>query len=122
MYNSVNDDIGLEVLNQKLAAAGLKATDTDKITPEVVKQAVHKLKSGKTDVSVEFTSDALLHAPDKLFDLLSTLFKTFFIHEDFTFDMLCCAFMPLLKGALKDDTKSKNYRAIAISALLLKVG
>ena len=29
--------------------------------------------------------------------------------------------MPLLKGALKDDTKSKNYRAIAISALLLKV-
>ena len=29
--------------------------------------------------------------------------------------------MPLLKGALKDDTNSKNYRAIAISSLLLKI-
>ena len=87
----------------------------DNITPEVVKEAVGKLKSGKTDVSGQFHSDTLLHAPDNLFTALSQLFKAFFIHEDFTFDILCCAFMPLLKGALKDDTNSNNYRAITIS-------
>ena len=121
LYNSVNDDQGLEELRRKLLAAGISASDTDNITPEIVKQAVNKIKSGKTDVSGQFSSDALLNAPDNLFCLLSSLFKAFFIHEDFTFDIMCCAFMPLLKGALKDDTNSNNYRAIAISALLLKV-
>ena len=29
--------------------------------------------------------------------------------------------MPLLKGVLKDDTKSDNYRAIALSSHILKV-
>ena len=34
---------------------------------------------------------------------------------------MVCAFLPLLKGALKDDTKSDNYRAIDLSSLILKV-
>ena len=52
---------------------------------------------------------------------LADLFKSYFIHNDFTPDILSCAFMPLLKGVLKDDMKSDNYRAIAISSLILKV-
>ena len=91
LYNSVNDDEGLDVLYQKLTAAGISANGTDRITPEVVKQVVNKLKSGKTDVSGEFTSDSLLHAPDSLYEILSSLFKSFFIHKDFTYDILCCA-------------------------------
>ena len=58
LYNSVDDAEGLEELRQKLAASGINASDTDLITPGVVKQAVNKLKSGKSDVSGEFTSDA----------------------------------------------------------------
>ena len=91
------------------------------ITPEIVRQEVQKLQSGKTDISGQFKSDVLLHAPDSLFSSLAMLFQAFFIHEDFTIDILCCAFMPLLKGALKDDTDSNNYRAICISSLLLKI-
>ena len=121
LYNSVDDEAGLEQLYIRLEEAGISASDVDNITPEVVKEAVGKLKSGKTDVSGQFHSDTLLHAPDTLFVALSQLFKAFFIHEDFSFDILCCAFMPLLKGALKDDTDSNNYRAIAISSLLLKI-
>ena len=63
----------------------------------------------------------LVYAPDNVFTALSVLFQAFFIHEDFTFDVLCCAFMPLLKGALKNNTQSGNYRAIAISSLVLKI-
>ena len=87
----------------------------------MIKAAVGKLKSGKVDISGEFSSEALLNAPDEFFDIISELFKAFLIHNDFSADILACAFVPLLKGALKDDTKSDNYRAIAISSLILKV-
>ena len=121
LYSSVDDKEGLADLQQQLQNAGINASDVDQITPEVVKLAVGKLQPGKTDVSDQFKSDVFLHAPDNLFAVLSSLFKAFFIHEDFTYDLLCCAFAPLLKGQLKDDTNSKNYRAIAISSLLLKI-
>ena len=75
------------------------------------------LQSGKTDVSGQFKSDCFLHAPNNVFSAFSDLFKSYFIHEDFTFDVLCCAFMPLLKGALKKDTQSNNYRAVALSLI-----
>ena len=114
-------DEGLDELRTKLGEAGVFSCDVDNITPDVVKKAVMNLKQGKTDVSGDYCSDALLNAPDNLFGSLSTLYQTFFIHEDFTFEVLCIAFMPLVKSALKCDTKSSNYRAIAISSLLLKV-
>ena len=53
--------------------------------------------------------------------MIAELFKAFLIHNDFSTDIIACAFVPLLKGALKDSSKSDNYRAIAISSLILKV-
>ena len=91
----------------------------DCITPQVVQAAVQKLKTGKVDITGEFSSEALLNAPNEFFEIMAELFKAFLIHNDFSADILACAFMPLLKGALKDDTKSDNYRAIAISSLIL---
>ena len=88
LYNSVDDDEGLEVLQQKLTASGIFASDTDLITPDVIKQAVNKLKPGKSDVSGEYTSDALINAPESMFTILASLFRTFFIHEDFTLDII----------------------------------
>ena len=121
LFNSVDDRDGIEQLQQKLQNAGIKASDVDLITPDVVKQAIKKLKPGKTDVSGEFTSEALLNGSENLSGTLADLFKSFFIHNDFTSEILACAFMPLKKGVLKDDSKSDNYRAIAISSLILKV-
>ena len=57
LYNSVDDEEGLAVLQDNLVNAGLHATDVDKITPEVIKEAVMKLKTGKTDVSDQFQSE-----------------------------------------------------------------
>ena len=42
----------------------------DKITGPAVKKAACNLKPGKSDVSESFTSDAILNAPDILFNLL----------------------------------------------------
>ena len=116
LYNSANDTEGLNTLRQKLQLLYL-----NNITPEVVKEAVERLKSNKNDVSGDFSSDSLLNSPDSVFKLLADIIKSSFIHGDFSADILVCAFLPLLKGALKDDTKSDNYRAIALSSLILKV-
>ena len=121
LFNSTDDRKGLERLQERIGEVRVNASDVDCITPEVIKAAVNKLKSAKNDISGEFSSEALLNAPDEFFVVISDLFKAFLIHNDFTEDILACAFVPLLKGALKDDTKSDNYRAIAISSLILKV-
>ena len=61
------------------------------------------MKPGKMDVSGGYSSDALLHAPDSLFDNLAVVFKSFLIHGTVSRPLLACAFLPLLKGGLKEN-------------------
>ena len=84
-------------------------------------EACGKMKSGKVDVSGSFTSEVFLHGPPLLFDHLAALFRSFLVHGDVTEQLLCCAFLPLFKGGLKDETRIDSYRAIAGSSLVLKL-
>ena len=95
--------------------------EINNITSKVVKEACSRLKSGKSDFSGSFTSEVLLHGPPELFDHLAALFRSFLVHGDVTEQLLCCAFLPLFKGGLKDSGKTDSYRAIAGSSLLLKL-
>ena len=79
------------------------------------------MKPGKMDVSEGFSSDALLHAPDSLFENLAMVYRSWMVHGTVTMSLLACAFMPLLKSSLKDPADTNNYRAIAGSSLLLKL-
>ena len=79
------------------------------------------MKPGKADVSMSYTSDAILNAPDYFFDLLAMVFCSWMVHGSVTMSLLACAFLPLYKGGFKDPAKSDSYRAIAGSALLLKL-
>ena len=92
-----------------------------KLTGQVVKKAVLKMKPSKADVSEGFTSDSLLHAPDSLFNLLALVYRSWLIHGTVTPSLLACAFLPLLKSSLKDPADTNSYRAIAGSSLLLKL-
>ena len=92
-----------------------------KLTGQVVKKAVMKMKPAKADVSEAFTSDALLHAPDSLFDLIASVYRSWLVHGTVTLSLLACAFLPLLKSSLKDPADTNSYRAIAGSSLLLKL-
>ena len=83
--------------------------------------ACSKMKSGKTDVTGNYSSDVLLHGPDILFEHLAAIFRSFLIHGDITGQLLSCAFLPLFKGGFKDPTKTDSYRAIAGSSQLLKL-
>ena len=94
--------------------------EVDKVTGEIVKQAVSKLKPQKADVSGSYVSDALKSAPDLLYDQLATLYRSWLYHGTVTPSLLACSFMPLLKSSLKDPSDPSSYRAIAGSSLILK--
>ena len=86
-----------------------------------MKEAACRMKPSKSDVSASYTSDALLNAPDRFFELLAPVFRSWLVHGTVTLSLLACAFLPLFKGGLKDPAKTDSYRAIAGSSLLLKL-
>ena len=92
-----------------------------KVTGSKVKEAACLLKPKKGDISGGFTSDALLNAPDIMFDKLATIFRSFLIHGTVSSCLLACCFIPLLKGSTKDPADTSSYRAIAGSSLILKL-
>ena len=92
-----------------------------KVTGSKVKEAACLLKAKKGDVSGGFTSDALLNAPDIMFDQLATVFRSFLTHGNVSSYLLACCFLPLLKGPTKDPADTNSYRAIAGSSLILKL-
>ena len=99
LFNSAPTDLQL---NQLLAKLNLLINELSKVTGSIVKEAVMKLKPGKTDVSGSFVSDALKNAPDNLFINLAKIFKSWLYHGSVTSSLLACSFMPLLKSNLKD--------------------
>ena len=88
---------------------------------DLVKAAVKKLKTDKTDVTETFTSDCLKNAPGIFYEQLAALFRAFLIYGYISADLLVCALSPIVKDANGDISSSKNYRGIAISSLILKV-
>ena len=92
-----------------------------KVTGKKVKEAACLLKPRKSDVSGGFTSDAILNAPDIMFDQLATVFRSFLVHGTVSSNLLACCFLPLLKGSSKDPAVTSSYRAIAGSNLILKL-
>ena len=70
------------------------------------------MKLSKSDVSGAFSSDALLHAPDSMFDLLAVIYRSWLVHGTVNLSMLACAFLSLLNNGLKDPADTNSYRAI----------
>ena len=124
LYNSVDDKENLQHLERELEAVidDQSLEFIDRITPDVVRSATQKkLKAGKTDPVVDITSDFLIHAPTKLFEIISMCFKSYIIHAHVSSFLLISTLVPLLKDKLGDITSSNNYRSIAISSLVLKI-
>ena len=90
-----------------------------KISGASVKAAAITMKKGKADVSGSYSSDAIRHAPDSLYEQLALVYRSFLVHGSVARPLLACAFMPLLKSSLKDPADTKSYRAIAGSSTLL---
>ena len=68
-----------------------------------------------------YTSDVFLHAPDNLFDLLASVFRSFITHGTVSLQILSCAFLPLFKGGVKNPAVFDSCRAIAGASQVLKL-
>ena len=70
LYSSVDDKAELadirDDLEQRIDNSSNK--DIQKVTPAIIKEAINKLNTGKTDPSFTFTSDSFKAAPDILAD------------------------------------------------------
>ena len=124
LYNQVDDKANLSILEHelenKISSGSLEFVD--KVTGDAVRKAVQqKLKPGKRDPVVNMNSDCLIHAPPKLFEILSECFKSYMIHGHVIKFLLISSLVPLIKDKLGDVTDSNNYRSIAISSLILKI-
>ena len=123
LYNSAGTEDGMTAIKEKLQ--GLidenSGAEVERITGQLVKQACCRMKPGKADVTGAYSSDVFLNGPDLLFDLLASAFQSFLIHGSVPSQMLCCAFLPLFKGGLKNPENFDSYRAIAGASQLLKL-
>jgi hypothetical protein len=123
LYNSASTAPEVQTIKDQLQALIKQESmeEVNKITGDVVREAAGLMKSGKADVSEGFASDAILNGPDILFDLLAMMFRSWCVHGTVTPSLLACAFLPLLKSALKDPADPGSYRAIAGSSIVLKL-
>ena len=95
--------------------------DVEKVTPDIVKEAAHKLQSGKSDPVFSYSSDCIKNGSKSFYDNLSIIIRSFLIHGHVTFILLIATLVPIIKDKLGSITSSKNYRSIAISSLILKL-
>jgi hypothetical protein len=95
--------------------------DVKMVTPDIVKKAAHKLKSGKSDPSFSFSSDCLKNGPDNVYVCLSELIQGFLVHGHVTIGLLVSTLIPLVKDPLSSINNSKNYRSVCLSSLLIKM-
>ena len=123
LYNRCDDDEKVEQIKldikSKIGQADLK--EVEKINSTVIKEAMDRIKSNKSDPLYEFSSDFLKHAPDILYEHLALVIKSFVMHAHVTSNLLVATLVPIVKDKLADLCSSKNYRSIAISSLILKL-
>ena len=123
LYNSAGSEAAMTGIKEKLEGLikGSSIHEVSKITGGVVKAACSRMRAGKMDVSESYSSDALLHGPDVLFELLAGVFRSFLVHGSVTLQLLSCAFLPLYKGGFKNPGVFDSYRAIAGGSQMLKL-
>ena len=123
LYNTAETKNAMNDLKAKLKASlGPEyLNEVAKITGSAVMEASRKMKGGKCDVSGGYSSDVFLYGPPSLYEIIAAVFRSFLIHGEVTDQLLCCAFLPLFKGGLKNPSKTDSYWAIAESSQMSKL-
>ena len=123
LFNSADDKEDLlRVLKEVEERIDEKSLiDVEKVTPDIVKEAAHKLQSGKSDPVFSYSSYCIKNGSKSFYDNLSIIIRSFLIHGHVTFILLIATLVPIIKDKLGSITSSKNYRSIAISSLILKL-
>ena len=123
LFNRENDDENishiLNEINQNLGNDDLK--EINRVNPNLVKEAIGKLKPDKSDPIWDFSTDFFKAAPDILYYHLAEIIKAFLVHGHVSQHLLLASLVPLVKDKLADLCSSSNYRSIALSSIFLKL-
>ena len=123
LYNQHSNGDEFEDIKDTISASigAWSMVDVDRITDDVVKKALKRMKNGKNDGLYDIQSECFSQGPEALTKHLTHLLKTFIVHGTVPYFILICTLLPLVKDNLSDITSSDNYRAIASSSLVLKL-
>ena len=91
LYNKSGSEDSMKGIKSKiktLTSEQDSMKEITKVTASIVKEAVTKMKPDKRDVTGGFTSDCLLHAPDSMFVLLASIFRSWLIHGEVSASVL----------------------------------
>ena len=91
------------------------------ISAKEVKAALSKIKSGKSDGKVGFTTDYLKFGTHKLHEYIAWLLSAMLRHGYVPNTMLLSYIIPIPKNRRKSQNDSTNYRGIALSNVIGKV-
>ena len=108
-----------ESLNRKIS--GRDMYDVNRITENVIKLGLKRMKGNKSDAIFDFQSNCLINGPSEIVTHLTNMIRMFVTHGEVPSIILVCTLLPLVKDNLGDLTQSDNYRAIAAGCQLLKL-
>ena len=126
LYNSSDTSASMETIKLDLIShirdnIQMSVHEAMKITPDVIIEAVNRMKSGKSDVSGYFTSDVFINGPMVLYEHIAAVFRSYLIHGTLSNEIIACAFLPIWKGGVKPQDSFHSYRAIAGASQLFKL-
>ena len=94
---------------------------THHVSVDQLQNAIHKLKSSKSDCTDQLFSDHFINGTLRFFILISLLFTSMLSHGVAPTGLLLSTMVLVPKDKRGSKSDSNNYRAIAISSILGKL-
>ena len=91
------------------------------VTPDIIKQCIHKLKPGKDDGDLGFKSDHIINGSHRLHVLLSLLYNLMLSHGYTPTDLLKSSIISIPKDVQVSLSNIDNYRGIALFNCICKL-
>ena len=122
LYSCVEDSNDIAEVSEEIEALINEESleDVMKVTTAEVKKADARLKTGKSDPSMSFSSDCIKVNSDLLADHTATMIRSFPSHNYIPQFLLLSTLVPIIKDKLSSSNISKNYRSVCITSLILK--
>ena len=123
LYSSAGSHTDMENLKEKVKEliGANSVEEVAKVTVSVVKEAALSMKPAKGGVTGGFTSDAILHAPDIMFEHMAAVYRSFLFHGTMHATLLACLLILASSEILpQGPADTGSYRAIAGSNISLK--
>ena len=121
LYSSVpTDDNELREIHDVINS-GLPTSTRTTVTPDIIKQCIHKLKPGKDDGDLGFKSDHIINGSHRLHVLLSLLYNLILVHGYTPTDLLKSSVISIPKDAKVSLSNIDNYRGIALFNCICKL-